>query len=149
MFKLTQLNISQLKIKLPRTIMWKISVSDSKYHTGFEILTPASPNTHCWWFPHKVSLLKETWRDKICFERSCFWVLHDLLTKKGRNTSWYYMEHIIQCYFGVFRKKQRPWNLNIQWNPNIKRQDPLSQNSNIHVGLSPSIKSTSSDSFMT
>ena len=62
--------------------MLKISVSDSKYPIGSEIRTPASPNTNC-----DSSLIKahyyKTWRDKSSFERSCFRVLHDLLTKKA------------------------------------------------------------------
>ena len=128
-----------------RIIMLKISVSDSKYHIGSEIRTPASPNTNC-----DSSLIKahyyKTWRDKSCFERSCFRVLHDLLTKKAElraNTR----SSVFSVKWEFAEKKPRPGNLNIQWNPNIIPKDPCPQNTDID--LSPSRKSTLLDSFMT
>ena len=101
-----------IKTKLRGTNMLKISVSDSKYHIVSEIRTPASPNTNC-----DSSLIKahyyKTWRDKSCFERSCFRVLHDLLTKEAElraNTR----SSVFSVKWEFAEKKPRPGNLNIQ-----------------------------------
>ena len=98
-------------MRLRETNMAKISVSDSKYHIGFEIPTPASPNTV------DGSLIKapyyKTWRDKSRSEMSCFWSLPDLLTKKAvlradtRST-------IFSANWELSEKKHRPGNQNIQ-----------------------------------
>ena len=48
----------------------------------------------------------KTWRDKSCFERSCFRVLPDLLTKKGLTMGWY-TEHSIRGQLGDCRKKSK------------------------------------------
>ena len=78
--------------------------------TGFEILTPASPNINCF---HIKAPYCKTWKDKNCFEKSCFQVLPDLLTKKTK----YKLIHGTQLFIANWKfaeNEQRPGNLKIQ-----------------------------------